>query len=443
MADTTIIDAVVFPQDDGTGVSNGDEDYDSAGYLASLARYAGDGSYVGGDSTGSPTLQFANIDTANEEVDIQPGHAFILESGHIVQSGSQKTYDTNLPDSVPYVVILPSSVTNVPLDTDVDNDVWLAVDPTSNDSVYIRSGNGLSAPSDPSVKLGTVNSSTGSTTRPNDLADHSVDALNATTIDASDTVTGDTVDATTTLTDAAGVSHTGELEDINHGSKHEDGGSDEISVGGLSGDLADPQDPKAHAASHSADSADEISVENLSTTGSADTVPISQGDGTLSMGSIVPTDLQWREDSNSPQTDTNVGTSTYTIADTFDEYLIRVQVFEESSAPGTVELRAEGNSQSSYDYISEDGTTTSAATSIPCIELQADSSTISVFGASGRFSGQWEFRSQPNTSTNLATAGFLAVISSPLGSLELFRAANNFSVTWEVFGRDIGPAGVP
>lgn len=35
-----------------------------------------------------------------------------------------------------------------------------------------------------------------------------------------------------------------------HAATHENGGSDEISVAGLSGDLADAQDPKAHAASH-------------------------------------------------------------------------------------------------------------------------------------------------------------------------------------------------
>lgn len=43
-----------------------------------------------------------------------------------------------------------------------------------------------------------------------------------------------------------------------HASQHEDGGSDEISVQGLSGDLADAQDPKTHGdAAHSAAYADD------------------------------------------------------------------------------------------------------------------------------------------------------------------------------------------
>lgn len=49
-----------------------------------------------------------------------------------------------------------------------------------------------------------------------------------------------------------------------HASKHEDGGSDEIVVTGLLGDLADPQDPKLHATSHEDGGGDEISVAGLS-----------------------------------------------------------------------------------------------------------------------------------------------------------------------------------
>lgn len=36
----------------------------------------------------------------------------------------------------------------------------------------------------------------------------------------------------------------------NHATNHQNGGADEISVAGLSGELADPQPPKTHAASH-------------------------------------------------------------------------------------------------------------------------------------------------------------------------------------------------
>lgn len=48
-----------------------------------------------------------------------------------------------------------------------------------------------------------------------------------------------------------------------HAASHQDGGADEIGVGGLSGTLADPQTPTAHASAHQDGGADEMSVANL------------------------------------------------------------------------------------------------------------------------------------------------------------------------------------
>jgi len=49
-----------------------------------------------------------------------------------------------------------------------------------------------------------------------------------------------------------------------HKTSHQDTGADEISVAGLSGTLADPQTPAAHKTSHQDTGADEISVAGLS-----------------------------------------------------------------------------------------------------------------------------------------------------------------------------------
>lgn len=48
-----------------------------------------------------------------------------------------------------------------------------------------------------------------------------------------------------------------------HKATHEDGGSDEINVAGLLGELADPQPPKAHKTSHQDGGGDEISIAGL------------------------------------------------------------------------------------------------------------------------------------------------------------------------------------
>ena len=48
-----------------------------------------------------------------------------------------------------------------------------------------------------------------------------------------------------------------------HASSHENGGGDEISVAGLSGELADPQPPKSHASSHLSAGSDAIKLDDL------------------------------------------------------------------------------------------------------------------------------------------------------------------------------------
>lgn len=48
-----------------------------------------------------------------------------------------------------------------------------------------------------------------------------------------------------------------------HATEHENGGVDELNVGGLSGDLADAQDPKTHGGTHEQDASDEVLAENL------------------------------------------------------------------------------------------------------------------------------------------------------------------------------------
>ena len=50
----------------------------------------------------------------------------------------------------------------------------------------------------------------------------------------------------------------------NHAADHQNGGSDEINVGGLSGTLADPQTAAAHASAHENGGGDQISVAGLS-----------------------------------------------------------------------------------------------------------------------------------------------------------------------------------
>lgn len=67
----------------------------------------------------------------------------------------------------------------------------------------------------------------------------------------------------------------------------ESGGVNEIQVDGLSGDLSDRQDPKNHANRHTEGGPDALSVEDLPTSGAADTVPKSDGSGGVVMEAIA------------------------------------------------------------------------------------------------------------------------------------------------------------
>jgi hypothetical protein len=73
-----------------------------------------------------------------------------------------------------------------------------------------------------------------------------------------------------------------------HGSTHEDGGSDEINVGGLSGLLADAQTPLSHASTHQNGGSDEINVAGLSGLLADAQTPLSHGTSHVNGTDDVP-----------------------------------------------------------------------------------------------------------------------------------------------------------
>lgn len=70
-----------------------------------------------------------------------------------------------------------------------------------------------------------------------------------------------------------------------HASTHQNGGSDEISVAGLSGLLADPQAPLGHAPSHQHGGSDEVATA----VAAANAIPKANGTGTLAAGWVDDT----------------------------------------------------------------------------------------------------------------------------------------------------------
>lgn len=81
-------------------------------------------------------------------------------------------------------------------------------------------------------------------------------------LDASQTTSGTFADAR--ISESSVTQHSPSQSDFdNHSARHENGGGDEISVAGLSGDLADPQDPKTHASTHASGNSDEITPSDI------------------------------------------------------------------------------------------------------------------------------------------------------------------------------------
>lgn len=86
-----------------------------------------------------------------------------------------------------------------------------------------------------------------------------------------------------------------------HKTSHENDGADEISVAGLSGLLADPQAPAAHKTSHQDGGSDEISIEglagmpaNATATPTASKIPIADAGGKLDSWITTPTNPKFQ-----------------------------------------------------------------------------------------------------------------------------------------------------
>lgn len=206
MTDTEVTDALVFPHDEGLpGISDGDETWDSAGFLMMLAMAADGASFIRSKSE----MAFTGHDGGNDQVDVTAGVAFLDLSGETVNvqstrgGSSPPAYDTALPTLPSIAVILPTNETNLSATASSLNDFWLAYDtdgtgPGSAGSVYIRHGTGLSSPGHPSVKIGQAN------------PDNSgADVLNNRF--GSPTLGQPTLDRG--FVDGAGVTHTGEIAD--------------------------------------------------------------------------------------------------------------------------------------------------------------------------------------------------------------------------------------
>lgn len=158
MTETTITDAIVWPEDEGTGapVAEDEGDWASAAYHASMARARGTAGYI----DAGLGLSYNPSDTT---MDIGAGLAFIQYLGSSSVQLTSSSYDEPWDRDLVFMVSVPA-VSNLQLDADAVNEVYIAADPTSGDSARYRYGSSVSEPSDPHVKIGEIDTSAETTT---------------------------------------------------------------------------------------------------------------------------------------------------------------------------------------------------------------------------------------------------------------------------------------
>lgn len=173
----------VFPEDTGTGAPDGD--WNDAANFGQLADAVGAGEHV------VRGMSFT-LDAGTPALDISQGVAVVTDTSATATNTSEAR------DGVSYVVEADAR-TGLSLTDGATNHVYLDVDLTADDGVSFHIDTDDSAPADPALKIGTVDTSGDTTTELN---------RSATTVDVEDSGTG--VERAGTLNFANNLSVTGD-----------------------------------------------------------------------------------------------------------------------------------------------------------------------------------------------------------------------------------------
>lgn len=143
----TINNALVFPEDEGTGLPSGSSDYSSSGYFGGLAAHPALSDYV---ATG---MNLHNV--GGGTFDITGGLAFIKYEGTVDVQDQSGEY-TNTWDTGVLLAVAADETTGIGYTEGDVNYVYIDVDLTANNSAdYIVSPLG-SEPAGPSLKIAEI-----------------------------------------------------------------------------------------------------------------------------------------------------------------------------------------------------------------------------------------------------------------------------------------------
>jgi hypothetical protein len=176
---TSVSDAVVLPQSQGTGLPSESAPMDAA-LMGVMARFRGDGAYV--DTQYASGLAFQNHSASNDTVEIAPGACWVEDgqsstAGERASGGSPRSartpptddYDIDLPGPTYYLVVFPTAV-QISVSDSTLNAVHVDLDVSSNNGVAIEhDGSSTASTGSTSLKIGEANPDDASAdTRAND-----------------------------------------------------------------------------------------------------------------------------------------------------------------------------------------------------------------------------------------------------------------------------------
>jgi len=163
MADTNL-SARVWPEDTGTGAADGNEDWDSAGYIGGMAAKDNASDYVEAGLGITPNYTTPAFDLA-------PGLAYIKYTGSVsiqLPTDDAATYSGSWDQGVTFAVDVDQQ-TGIALTDSAVNRVYLATDLTTNDGAYVRVDTEASSnvPADPYIKIAEIDTTNDTTTELN------------------------------------------------------------------------------------------------------------------------------------------------------------------------------------------------------------------------------------------------------------------------------------
>ena len=163
MPDTNLT-ARVWPEDTGTGAADGNEDWDSAGYMGGMAAKDNASDYVEAGFGITP-------DYTTPAFDLAPGLAYIKYTGSVsiqLPTDDATTYSGTWDQGVTFAVDVDQQ-TGIALTDSAVNRIYLATDLTTNDGAYVRVDTEASpnAPTDPYIKIAEIDTTNDTTTELN------------------------------------------------------------------------------------------------------------------------------------------------------------------------------------------------------------------------------------------------------------------------------------